>query len=94
MVRALAQRSLLVLMLMLGSGVALATADEPVELTGSSAQGPLDATTATQREPYEKPEISSSHHQCYQQSRFPQRRAKKKSTSSPSSQASSQDRQG
>jgi hypothetical protein len=95
MIQTLARWSLLVLALMLGPGMALATAGELLELADSSAQGSPDTIAATQPEPLEKTDVSSTHHQCFQQTRFPPRRAKKKPIpASSNSQATPQDRNG
>ena len=92
MTRTYAHRSLLVLVLMVGPGVAFVSAGEPA---GSPSQESLEAATATQPDQLDKPKVSSSHHQCFQQTRFPPRRAKKKSApSSSSSQAGPQERSG
>ena len=92
MIRVLTQ--LLVLVLTIGSGIVPATAGEPVEPAGLPAQESPEVTTAAQPEPVDNPRVTSTHHQCFQQSRFPPRRAKKKPASSSSSHASPQDRSG
>ena len=94
MIHTLAPRSLLVLALMLGPGVAFATAGELLDPAGLPAQESPEVTTAAQPEPVDNPRVTSTHHQCFQQSRFPPRRAKKKPASSSSSHASPQDRSG
>lgn len=77
MMRALAPRSLLVLVMMLGSDIVPAIANEPIQSAGSPAQGSQKSTAAMQPEQDDTLRVSSTHHQCYQQTRFPQRRAKK-----------------
>lgn len=95
MFRAFVPRSLLVLMFTLCSSVAPVIAGEPVESASSSAQESLEVTAAVQPEPLEKPRAASTHHQCFQQTRFPPRRAKKKpAPSSSSSQAGPQEQSG
>mgnify|MGYP001589482614 CR=1 FL=1 len=95
MIRTLAPRSLLVLALMLGPEISSATAGELTAPPGSSAQGSPEALAATQPEPLENTTVSSTHHQCFQQTRFPPRRAKKKPIpASSNSQATPQDRNG
>ncbi len=84
MLRTLVQRSWLVLALMLDPGIALATAEELLEPAGSSAQGSPEAIATTQPEPLEKTPVSSTHHQCFQQTRFLPRPAKKKPAPSSS----------